>query len=114
MPTIASYSDKAKALEAFNLLEVNGIPPYLKNAGTWSDPERVELVVIFPGQVDDAIRLLEDPDHEVLNRIDMDVFYEAEASGDGLKLISKYVLYSALVVVSLLVLAYILVEAGLI
>jgi hypothetical protein len=108
MPTIASYSDKAKAQEAFNLLELNGIPPYLKNAGSWGDPERIDLIVIFPEQVEDAIRLLEDPDHEVQSSVDMEIFYEAENSGDGLRLISKYLTYAVLFLVSLIVLLIVL------
>lgn len=101
MPSIASYPDRNAAQEAFNLLELNGIPPYLKNAGTWSDPERTELVVILPEQVEDAIKLLNNPDHEVVNRVDMELFYEAEQSGDGLKMIGTYVIYAFIAVVAL-------------
>jgi|GEM_PF-1582173 len=95
MPIIAYYSNRNEAQEAFNILELNGVPPYIKDAGTWSDPCRTALVVLIPEQVDDAIELLKNPDHQVQNPVDMEQFYEIENSGDSLKSISRYVAYGS-------------------
>jgi hypothetical protein len=106
MPIIAYYPDHAEARNAFNLLESRGVPTYLKNVGNRVWRHRTALVVLFPEQVEDAVALLQDPDHEVRNPVDMELFRQVEASGESWDVMLKWLVFVLLGLVGLIVLLF--------
>ncbi len=81
MKRILKSADASRLHILKDLLETNGIPATINGENTarmitpfiMTEPS---LWIYLDEQIDDALRLLENPDYEVMNKVDMDDFYE--------------------------------------
>ena len=75
----ASTNQDAMAIKL--LLESNGIPASISNKGFARlyhfIPNTLAVFVYLDEQYEDAIKLIENPDHVVTNPVDIDAFYAA-------------------------------------
>ncbi len=72
MKHLRRFEDEESSTVALYLLRDNGIPTHTTSSVKGS--YQLDVHVILDHQYDDAVRLLEDPTHEVANPVDMNEF----------------------------------------
>ena len=112
MTTLKQYYNGADADADRGFLESRGVPCYVKSGGRYVHGcGAYVLVLLFEQQYEDALALLQNPEHEVQHTIDMDLLNQIEASGSPLKAISKFMIWATIgVIVLFVVLAVVLVR----
>lgn len=82
MQILFHTTEKAEALNTKILLELHGIPTFIgsENSGPafgFMAANKYTLWVCLDEQLQDAVALLENPEHEVTTAIDVDEYYKA-------------------------------------
>ena len=84
MKLLTSSSDSQYLASMKHLLDENGIPAFVSNEDTNRmipiGIAKASLWVYIDDQYDEAKQLLNDPDYEVINKVNMDTFHELESS----------------------------------
>jgi hypothetical protein len=81
MKLVTKSTDSSYLHVLKELLEANGIPAFIKGENTarvitpfiMTEPS---LWIYLDEQIDEALKLVENPDYEVRNKVDMDRFHE--------------------------------------
>lgn len=109
MKLLAQIGDRAELDGLRLLMESKGIPVYVgneagsRNMGFVTPARQQSLWVVFDEQIDDAIALMEDPEHEVENPVDIEEYRRqvGEAEADARNRLFRMVLVGGVVVVVL-------------
>lgn len=120
MKLIHQARDKPEAEQIRYLLESRGIPAFVSNTPRVSIRKALHqspsVWVYLDSQVEDATRLLADPEHEVGNSVDVEQFYAVMNSREAKDTASRFLLSIMLkvlaVAVALLVLIWFLAGNG--
>lgn len=89
MNLVARYSDVESAEEAAMLLKSHGIPTHVSSSGIKSLKHFIHsnveagLWVLIDRQVDDALKVLEDPDHKVTTGLSRDELLELSTNAES-------------------------------
>lgn len=89
MRMIAKYETRSEAQERAAFLQAHGIATHISDMTALrlnlahQGRFRAGLWVLFEGQYDDALGLLEDPDHEVSNPLSVDQMQHLESEGQA-------------------------------
>jgi hypothetical protein len=89
MRMIAKYETRSEAQERAAFLQTHGIATHISDMTALrlnlahQGRFRAGLWVLFEGQYDDAIGLLENPDHEVSNPLSVDQMQHLETEGQA-------------------------------
>lgn len=89
MRMIAKYETRSEAQERAAFLQTHGIATHISDMTALrmnlahQGRYRAGLWVVFEGQYEDAIGLLEDPDHEVSNPLSVDQMQHLETEGQA-------------------------------
>lgn len=118
MRLVLKSNDASEAHAFAQLLEAKGIPSEylehgLRNIGTHI-PGGNEVWIYVNSQYDDAMSLLSDPDHEVVNKIDVEEFnhlYDSPQGKQDVQLIQQRFIKYVFILLGV-VIAYVLIKAS--
>lgn len=106
MKLLTHVYSRDRADEVIGVLRRNDIAIFTKFVGTVSlSPFQLAIYVNLDAQYDDAVRLLQDPNHKVEVKVDLEVFEKGRT--ESLRLISVWVsiaIFIALIIVGSVIL----------
>lgn len=83
MKLLTGYYTIEEAHELQEYLEENGIAVYLEDEGTRTSGFKYSIFAAIDAQYEDAINLMNNPDHVVSNKIDLEHYHSYVASNEG-------------------------------
>lgn len=89
MKLLSRVYDHSEAICIAERMRDKGIATFIRAAGAPRAPDQWVVFVCLASQVDEAVRVLGDPDYEPANRIDVAAF-EAELPSSHLGLLVKW------------------------
>ena len=118
MKKVFKSYDYNEAIDIRNLLESAGIPTHLSDNGYRSRgpilPEGFVVQIYIDDQLEDALNLIEDPNYEVRDPIDIEAFYYDIQEGDTSEVLENHrfqiIMYGTLGIAVLIFIIYLLIR----